>query len=601
MSLNHELSALFERMAQLMEIKGMNMFKCLAFHKVARVLKDMTVDIKKCCEDGTIKELEGIGDSSRKIIEQYVKEGRSTDYEELAASVPSGLVPMLNIPSLGPKTIALFWSQRGITSIDELKKAIDQGKLEGLKGVGEKKLESIKQGIELLEKSAGRMGLADALPVARSLLEQLRKIKGVRRAEAAGSLRRRKETVGDVDLVCAVAKQEEGEFITGEFVKLPEVSRILGQGGTKASILTAGGLQVDLRIVPEQHYGAALMYFTGSKEHNVKLRSRALEKGLTLNEWGLYKVEKEKAEIDEKVRSGGRVEKQVGHAPKAKPLAAATEEEVYKALDLEFVPPEIREDRGEMEAASQHTLPKLITLQAIRGDLHMHTTASDGVNSIEEMALAAKEKGYAYIAITDHSKSQVIANGLTAERLLKHVEAIHKVDAKMKGIRVLAGCEVDILVDGRLDFEEEVLKELDIVIASPHVSLKQDAKKATDRMLRAIDTRYVNVIGHPTGRLIGGREGLPLDFPPIFEAAAKGGVALEINAGWPRLDLNEIHARAAVAAGCKLSIDTDAHSIDGLEEMEWGIGVARRAWVTCDDVINCQDFETLKKLLARKR
>ncbi|HYE20015.1 MAG TPA: PHP domain-containing protein [Tepidisphaeraceae bacterium] len=610
MSLNSKLAGLFERMAQIMEIKGANPFKSIAFHKVARVLRDLTVDVKQCCADGTIKEIQGIGEGSRKVILEYVKEGRSADYEELAASVPAGLIPMLQIPSLGPKTIALLWKERAVTSIDELKKAIEEGKLAGVKGVGEKKIQAIKDGIELLARSAGRMGIAEALPVAQSLLAQVRKIKGVKRAEAAGSLRRFRETVGDVDLVCAVSDQAEGEFITGEFVKLPEVSKVLGQGGAKASVLTAGGLQVDLRIVPVEHYGATLLYFTGSKEHNVRLRGRAIDMGLTLNEWGLYRIEKsevrsqksEEAEGDGKrPKSGGRVEKQVGHAPTAKAVAAKTEEAVYEALDLQFVPPELREDRGEIEAAEKRAIPELITVAHIRGDLHTHTTASDGVNTIEEMAEAARERGYAFLAITDHSKSQVIANGLNEERLLAHVKAIHKAGERIKGIKLLAGCEVDILVDGRLDFDESILKELDIVVASPHVSLSQDEKKATDRIVRAIETRYVNIIGHPTGRVIGRRDGLPLDFARVYAAAAKAGVALEINAGWPRLDLSDVNARGALRAGCKLAIDTDAHATDGFEEIGWGIGVARRAWATPGDVINCLSFEELKGFIGKKR
>lgn len=599
MALNHDLSDLFERMAQLMEIKGENVFKCLAFHKVARALKDMTIDLRKCCEEGTLKKIEGIGDSSRKIIEQYIKEGRSTDYEELAASVPAGLVPMLDIPSLGPKTIALFWKQRGVTSIDQLTKALADGTLDGIKGIGQKKLDSIKQGIELKAKSAGRMGIGEAMPVAQSLVEQLRKVPGVVAAQYAGSLRRWRETVGDVDLICAVKDESHGQSISDAFVKFPEVARILGQGPTKSSVLTASGLQVDLRIIPEDHFGAALLYFTGSKEHNIKLRSRALDRGLTLNEWGLYKITIDKRA--EAGKSGGRVEKTTAHAPSAKPLAAKTEADVYKALGLPFIEPEIREDRGELDAADAGKLPTLITLADIRGDLHMHTTASDGQASIEAMAQAAKERGYSFIAITDHSKSQAIANGLSIERLLKHIEAIHKADAKMKGIRILAGCEVDILADGTMDYEDAILKELDIVIASPHVALKQDEKKATDRIRRAIENRYVNIIGHPTGRLIGQREGLPLDFNKLFTIAAQAGVAMEINSGYPRLDLNDQNARAAINAGVMLTIDTDAHSIQGLSGIHWGIGVARRAWVQKENVINCLDFEGLKAFLRKKR
>jgi DNA polymerase (family 10) len=600
MALNHDLSSLFERMAQLMEIKGVSVFKSLAYHKVARILKDMTLDVRKAVEEGTLHEIEGVGESSRKVIEQYVREGRSTDYEELANSVPAGLVPMLEIPSLGPKTISLFWKERGVTSVAELKRALEEGKLDGLKGIGQKKLDSIKQGIELRAKSAGRVGIGEALPVARSLVGQLLKVPGVKQAEYAGSLRRRRETVGDVDLICAVSDEADGEAIAQAFVAFPEVVRVLGQGSTKASILTASGLQVDLRIIPQAHFGAALMYFTGSKEHNVKLRGRALDMGLTLNEWGLYKITIEKPERD-KVKSGGRVEKETAHAPKGRPVAAETEIKVYEALGMAYVPPELREDRGEVEKAAERKLPKLIEVADIRGDLHMHTTASDGQNSIEEMALAAKARGYAYVAITDHSKSQAIANGLTAERLLQHVEAIRKADAKVKGIRILAGCEVDILADGSMDFDESVLKELDVVIGSPHVALKQDERKATDRIVRAIETRYVNVIGHPTGRLIGGREGLPLDFARVFEAAAKAGVALEINAGYPRLDLNDDNARRAIAAGCRLAIDTDAHAVPELDEIEWGIGVARRAGVEARHVINCGTLEELQAFIGRKR
>ncbi len=606
MSLTHDLAGLFERMAQIMELKGENPFKAIAFHKVARVLKELTIDLRDAVADGSIRSIQGIGDSSRKVIEQYIKDGLSTDYDELAASVPAGLIPMLQIPSLGPKTIALFWKERAINSIDELKKAIDEGKLEGLKGVGEKKLQGIKEGIELLARSAGRVGVAEALPVAQSLLAQLRKIKGVLRAEAAGSLRRWRETVGDVDLIAAISSQDEGEFISRQFTQLPEMAKVLGQGGTKASILTAGGLQVDLRMIPDEHFGAALLYFTGSKEHGVKLRQRALDMGMTLNEWGLYKIEKSaKSKSDDadapRPKSGGRVEKETGHAPKAKPVASATEADVYEALDLQFIEPELREDRGEIDAAAKKALPKLIARADIRGDLHTHTTASDGQNTIEEMAAAAKELGYAYLAITDHSKSQVIANGLSAERLLKHAAAIRKADGKVKGIRLLAGCEVDILVDGRLDFEADILQELDIVVASPHVSLKQDEAKATARILRAIDTRYVNIIGHPTGRIIGQRDGLPLTFSKVLPAAAKANVALEINSGWPRLDLNDSNAKAALAAGCMLSINTDSHATGGFAEIRWGLGVARRAWATAGDVINCMEYDALKAFIARKR
>jgi DNA polymerase (family 10) len=611
MSLNQELARLFHSMSQIMEIKGENVFKVLAFQKVGRVLDAMTADVRESCEQGTMREVEGIGESSCKIIEEYVKTGRSSDYETLAASLPAGLLPMLDIPGLGPKTINLFWKAKGITNLEELVKALEDPEasgLKGLKGIGDKKLETIKQGIALRSSGANRLGIVEALPIGEALVGRLRALKQVKQAEIAGSLRRRRETIGDVDLLCCLKDSGgDGTAVADAFVAFPEVEKVLGQGSTKASVRTAGGLQVDLRIVPADNFGAALLYFTGSNEHNVKLRGLALDNALTLYEWGHYNLsEYEPVSMahggkERGKAAAGKADKKTGQAPAARAVASRTEEEVYGKLGLQFIEPELREDRGEIEAAAQKTLPKLIQLKDIRGDLHSHTVASDGVATIEQMAQAAKERGYEYLAITDHSKSQVIANGLTRDRLLRHVRDIRKAAERFKWIKLLAGCEVDILVDGRLDFEPEVLAELDYVVASPHVSLSQDEKKATDRLLRAIESRYVNVIGHPTGRLINRRQGLPLQFDRLFRAAAATGTALEINAGWPRLDLSEHNARAAIEAGVKLSIDTDAHSVDALEEMAYGVNVARRAWATKTDVINCMTWDDLNGFIARKR
>jgi DNA polymerase (family 10) len=593
MSLNHDLSELFRSMAAIMDIKGESVFKSIAFSKVSRLLKDMTLDIRKVHAEGKLDEVQGIGASSRKIIEEFITTGRSSDAESLVTSVPAGLIPMLEIPGLGPKTIALFWKERDITSMEQLVKAIDEGRLAGLKGVGEKKIESIKQGIALLSQGAGRMGIVDAMEIGESLVQRLRKLLLVKQAEIAGSLRRRRETVGDVDLVCSLTEGDDaaGAQVTDAFTQFPEVERILGQGTTKASVLTPNGLQVDLRIVPAENFGAALLYFTGSKEHGVKIRGLALSRQMTLNEWGLYAL-----------KDHEKAEKKTGHPPKLKPVASKTEVEIYQKLGMTFVDPELREDRGEVEAAIANSLPKLIQLSDIRGDLHSHTTASDGRNSINEMAEAAIAKGYQFLGVTDHSKSQVIANGLTTERLLAHVKNIRKANEKYKGqIRLFAGCEVDILADGSMDYPDEILAQLDFVIGSPHISLKQDEKKATDRIKRAIQNRFVNIIGHPTGRLINSREGLPLRFDELFPLAAANGTALEINAGYPRLDLNDINARAAVSAGCKISINTDAHGVQGLEEMINGIGVARRAWITNASVINCMTVDQLEAFFAAKR
>jgi DNA polymerase (family 10) len=590
MSLNQELSDLFRTFSAIMEIRGESTFKAIAFSKVSRILKDLPQDIRTIAQEGRLSDIEGLGESSCRIINEYVKTGQSSDFNVVSQSVPAGLLPLLDIPGMGPKTISLLWKQRGVTSLEDLVKALDGGALAGLKGIGEKKIAAIKEGIALRAQAAHRMGIGEALPIAQEMVLRLRAMEEVKQAEIAGSLRRCRETVGDVDLICSLNDPKAGETVAAAFVKFPEVQKINGQGTTKASVITAGGLQVDLRIVPADNFGAALLYFTGSKDHNVQLRGRAQDQGLTLNEWGLYKLK----ECD-------RAAKKTGEAPPVQPVASKTEADVYQALGLDYIEPELRESHGEVDAAASHTLPRLITLADVRGDLHTHTTASDGAASIEEMAEAAKALGYAFLAITDHSKSQVIANGLTADRLLKHVAAIHKASERIKGITLLAGCEVDILVDGRLDFEDAVLAELDIVVASPHVSLKQDEAKATERLLRAIDNPYVNIIGHPTGRLINRRAGLPIDVHRVIAAAAANGTALEINAGYPRLDLNDVNARAALGAGAKLAIDTDAHSTEEFNGLALGLSVARRAGATPANVINCMSLDQLRKFIRAKR
>jgi DNA polymerase (family 10) len=592
MSLNAQLSEMFRTAAAILDIRGEPVFKAIAFSKVSRILDALTSDVKTLVEQNRLAEVEGIGASSRKIIEDVVRTGVSEDFESLRKTVPPGLIELLEIPSLGPKTIALLWRERNITSIDELSKAIEAGALAGIKGLGEKKIAGIQQGIAMRAASSGRVGIADAWPIAAGLLEAVRAMPQVEQAEIAGSLRRGRETVGDVDLIAALKPNHagDGDRVTAAFAKLPVVQHVLGAGETKASVMTTAGLQVDLRIVPRRHFGAALLYFTGSKDHNVRLRSMAQDRGLTLNEWGLYKD----AEWDAAPRKPGE-------PPALEPLASKTEADVYAFFELDFIEPELREDRGEVALAAKHALPRLITRADIRGDLHTHTHASDGTASIEQMAEAARALGYEFLAITDHSRSSAIANGLSVERLMKHVEAIRRASDRIKGITLLAGSEVDILADGHLDYEDEVLAELDWVVASPHTALKQDAEKATTRILRALENRHVNVIGHPTGRLIGAREGLPLDFAKVYRAAADANVALEINAGWPRLDLDDVRARGAIEAGVMLCIDTDAHGTDGLDGIGLGITVARRAGVEAGHVLNCRSLASLQKWIKSKR
>ncbi|MEO6436489.1 MAG: PHP domain-containing protein, partial [Tepidisphaeraceae bacterium] len=504
MSLNQQLSDLFHSLAALMELRGENMFKVIAFQKVSRIIRESNIDFRKCMEEGKLCDIEGIGKGSQQIIEEFINGGKSTVLEEVAASVPAGLVPLMSIEGLGPKTIKLLWQERGITSLEGLDKAIEGDGLSGVKGIGAKKIETIRAGIAQYKVAAAgggvarRTGIMVALLAAEPLLEGVRQTKGVVRAELAGSLRRRRETIADIDIVAAVKEMENAPPVMEAFTKMPGVVQTIVTGPSKTSVKIANGMQVDLRIVPDENFGAALLYFTGSKEHNVKIRSLALKKKMTLSEWGLYKLDDyEKAT------------KQVAKPPALAGGISRTEEEIYQKLGLDFIPPEMREDRGEVDAAIEKRLPVLIVRIDIRGDLHAHTNESDGTATIEEMALAAKKLGYEYLAITDHSKALAMTNGLSVERLLKHIEDVHRVSDKMKGITLLAGSEVDILADGRMDYDDDILKQLDIVVASPHVSLKQDEKKATERLLRAIENRYVTLIGHPTGRLINGRDGLP--------------------------------------------------------------------------------------------
>jgi DNA polymerase (family 10) len=596
MSFNQELADLFQSLSALLELRGENVFKVIAFQKVGRIIRESNIDLKKCMEEGKLCEIEGIGKASQQIIEEYIQTGKSSVFEEVAASVPRGLVPLMSIEGLGPKTINLLWKERGITSLDELEKTLTSGALSGVKGLGAKKIETIRAGIEAYKtRAAGgevtrRTGIMEALVAGEALLEGVRGLKGVLRAEVAGSLRRRRETIADIDIVGAVKEMSDTTPIMSAFTKLEGVVQTIVTGASKTSVKIANGMQVDLRLVPEENFGAALLYFTGSKEHNVKIRGLALKKKMTLSEWGLYKLDDyEKAK------------KEVAKPPALAGGISRTEEEIYKKLGLPFIEPELREGRGEVEAAVEGKLPILITRADIRGDLHAHTNESDGSATIEEMAAAAKALGYEYLAITDHSKALAMTNGLSVERLLKHIENVHRISDKLKGITLLAGSEVDILADGRMDYDDDVLKELDIVVASPHLSLKQDAKKATDRLIRAIENKYVNIIGHPTGRLINRREGLPLEMEKVIAAAAKAGTALEINASYPRLDLDEHNARAAMEAGVMISIDTDAHSTVEFDLIPYGINVARRAWLTPAHVLNCQPIAAVKKFLKAKR
>ena len=537
---NADVARVFEEIADLLEIKGADAFRINSYRRVARTVDELASDIGDVAARGELGTLPGVGKSSAAKIQELLETGRLPLREELAKEVPESLLELRDIPGVGPKKIALLWRERSVCSLADLKAAIDTGALAGLKGFGEKSISQIQQGIEFLQRSAGRVRLGVATAVAAVVREAIMQLAGVRRVECAGSLRRGRETTGDLDLLCLA---DDPERTIREFTELLGVTQVLAAGKTKGSVLfeyrPRRSIQIDLRIVPEESFGAAWQYFTGSKEHNVRLRELAVKRGWSLNEYGLTE--------------GKKV------------IASRTEEDIYAALGLPCYPPELREDRGEFDL--KEVSADLLALSDIRGDLHMHTPASDGMDSIEDLAAGAKARCYKYICITDHSKSSTIANGLSIERLEAQIDEIHRIAKKTKGIAVWAGTEVDILSDGSLDYPDDLLARLDFVVASIHFGMGQDVEANTRRTLAAIRNPYVNVIGHPTGRLINKRQPMEIDIEAIAKEAAKTGTALEINASNYRLDLKDQHARLARDLGATISINTDAHAADWFDEM----------------------------------
>lgn len=577
---NAQLAVIFQQMADLTEITGGNRFKVNAFAKAGRVLEDMTKPVADI-DPKLLPKVEGIGKGTADRIAEFLDTGKIADHQALLAQVPDGLLNVMDVPGLGPKTVALLWHEAGVESLDDLKAKLDTGELESLKGFGKKKIENLRKNLKFAASAGDRQRIGLAYAVATMFIEDLRDLPGVEKIEYAGSLRRGKETIGDIDLLIACfGTKKQKDAIFDAFVNHPAVADVIARGETKASVRTheeSKAMQVDLRVVSPESFGAALMYFTGSKEHNIKMRERAIGRGLSLNEYAL-------------TRDG-------------ESLAGATEQEVYETLGLAWVAPELREDRGELALAEKGDLPELLELADVLAELHTHTTASDGRWSIEENALAAAARGFHTVAITDHSKGQAQANGLSEERLIQHIQAVRAVANKLKDtITVLAGSEVDILANGDLDYPDELLAELDIIVASPHASLSQDPDKATKRLLKAIENPYVTILGHPTGRIVNRREGLSPDMEALFKAAKQRGIALEINASPYRLDLRDTHAHAWVHDfGGKLAINTDAHSIEHLDNLRFGVLTARRAGATPNDVVNCLSRAALAKWIKSTR
>ncbi|MBG83032.1 MAG: DNA polymerase III [Phycisphaerae bacterium] len=580
MSVNRDVSACFERIASLLEVLDANGFKINANRKVARILKELPEDLGNYKDDRKgLLAIDGIGAGSADRILEFLQTGTIEELDRLSAEIPDGLTELLDVPGLGPKTVRRLWQEVDVTSIDKLRKAISDGTLESMPRMGAKTIANIADSLAFMETAGDRLGIGIAMPIAEMLVARLETLKGTRRITYAGSLRRGRETIGDVDLLAVT--DDVGE-LAAAFTESPEVVKVLAKGETKCSVRLEQGLQIDLRMVDEAAFGAALMYFTGSKEHNVLLRERAIKRGLRLNEYGLFPDDDE----DGTPQSRG-----------IEPTASETEAAIYEALELPFHPPELREERDAIDDEP----PELVDVGSIRSELHSHTDASDGVMTIRELAMEAQSRGFHTIAVTDHSRSSVQANGLSEKRLLAHIDAIHEVDAEIKGIRVLAGSEVDILADGSLDYDDELLAKLDVVVASPHVALRQDSAKATKRLLKAIRHPLVHIIGHPTGRIINRREGLSPDMPVLVEAARECDTALEINANPLRLDLRDTHVRLAVDAGCLIAIDTDAHRAEDFDLLRYGVLTARRGCLGPEQCINAWTAKRLHTWLKSKR
>jgi len=557
---NRQLADTFTLIGDLLEIKGEIVYKTLAYRKAAESLTSLGRDVNEYWKEGKLQEIPGVGKAIAEKIDELLRTGKLEFLEKLETEVPPGLAGWLQVPGLGPKKIALIWQELGITKLSELEKAARGGKLRDLPGMGEKSEAQIIAGIESLARRSGRIPLGVAYPRAQEIIAALKKVEGVSVAEPAGSLRRMRATVGDLDILVAA---RDSAPVMAAFTGLPGVTRVLGAGETKSSIEFSDGLRAQLWVHPPEKFGTALQYATGSKDHNVRLRELALDKGLSLSEHALTKID-------------GTGE-----------ITCASEEEVYAALGLPWIPPELREDRGEVQAAKAGKLPELIEVGDIRADLQVHSAWSDGELSMLEMARAAAARGIKVIAFTDHSVSLGVTGGLSMERHAEQQKEIEQAQVKLgDSIRILHASEVEIKADGSLDYPDEFLATLDLVLASLHTSLRQPREKVTQRLVNAIRNPHVDIIGHPTGRLIPDREGADLDMDAVLAAAAESGVALEINAHPARLDLEDIYARRAKELGIPISINTDAHSEADLDMLPFGVATARRAWLTAEDVIN---------------
>ncbi len=563
---NSDIARVFQDIADLLELKGENPFKIRAYQKVVRSIEHLPVEVEQLVREDRLKEIPGAGEAITKKITELVTTGKLNYYEGLKAEFPEGISTLLEVPGIGPKTAMLLSSDLGISSVDELETAITNGKVATLPRMGDKITENILRHIQALRRKDQRIPIGEALPVVEEMTAQLKGLSGLKNLVPAGSLRRFRETVGDIDIMGTADNPRE---IMHTFTTLPQVKEILASGTTKSSVIVSGELQVDLRLVEHDSFGSLLQYFTGSKQHNINLRERAHRQGLKLSEYGITNL------------ASGELEK------------FATEEAFYQRQGLPFIPSELREGQQEIERAERGTLPRLVELSDIKGDLHVHTNWSDGHDSIETMALAARELGYQYLGIADHSGGRGIAHGLGAERLHQQILEIRELNQKISDIHIFSGIEVDIRADGSLDMPDELLQELDIVTAAVHSGMNQSQETMTRRIIRAIENPNVDVLAHPTCRLLPDREPVAVDMEAIFQAAARTNTVLEINGMPSRLDLKDTHTYRARELGVKLVIGTDAHGTDYLEFMRFGVGIARRGWCETQDILNTRPLSEI--------
>ncbi|MGB2696959.1 MAG: DNA polymerase/3'-5' exonuclease PolX, partial [Candidatus Zixiibacteriota bacterium] len=560
----------FEHIANILDIQGENPFKVRAYKRAVQILENLTVQLSTPEDLDNLGKLPGIGEAITKKIKELLETGKLKYYEELKKSEYAPLIEFLKIPGVGPKHAKLIYDELKIKTVTQLEKAAKKGKLKGIVGLGEKTEENILKGVTQVRKYKERFPLAFIFPRAQAMLDELKKNSHIKKITLAGSLRRMRDTIADVDILVATNKPKS---VADTFTKLPQVASVLAKGETKSSIVTKDGFQSDLRTVKPEEFGAAQHYFTGSKAHNIRIRSLGVKKKLKVNEYGVFKGKKR--------------------------IAGKTEDEVFKSVGLPFIPPELREDWGEIELGLKKKLPHLVELDDLKGDLHIHSEWTDGKNTIQEMAEAAKKRGYKYISICDHSPAVGITRGLNAERLSQQIKQINRLNKKFKNFKILSGIEVDIRADAKLDLPDNVLKELDVVIAAVHTSFNQPQAEMTKRLIKAVENPNVDIIAHPTGRLIGRREPYEVDMDKLMDACLRNNKVLELNAYPERLDLNDIHCRKAKEKGVKIAISTDAHSVKHLDWMMYGVATARRGWLEPEDVINTLGLQKLLKLFKR--